>query len=114
MLCVMLSNYEKKYIIGIARQKGWCFGAVLQTDDCFTERCYSWLAFGGARPIFQEIEDIQFYRSLELADVNCTFSCTVTYYFLDGINLASTWCRLHDKHFNVEYMLQIMKFLNIG
>lgn len=26
---------KKKKIIGIARQKGsWCFGAVLQTDDC--------------------------------------------------------------------------------
>lgn len=80
----------------------------------FTERCNSWLAFGGARPIFQEIDDIQFYRSLELADVNCNFSCTVTYYFLDGINLASTWCSIHDKHCNVEDMLQIMEFLNIG
>lgn len=49
-----------------------------------------WLAFSGARPIFQEIEDVQFYRSLTLEDVNCNFHCTVAYYFLDGISLAST------------------------
>lgn len=47
-----------------------------------------WLAFSGARPIFQETEGIQFYRSFTLEDMNCNFRCTVAYYFLDGISLA--------------------------
>lgn len=74
-----------------------------------------WLAFSGARPIFQEIEHVQFYRSFTLEVVNCNFHCTVAYYFLDGISLASTWCSLDDKekHFKVEDTLQIMEFLNI-
>ena len=65
-----------------------------------------WLAFTGARPIFQEIEDVQFCRSFTLEDVNCNFHGIVDYYFLDGISLASTWWSLDDKekHFNVEDM----------
>jgi len=94
IFCVILSIYEKNHLLFLLV---WLGKKLLGVSGLFCRQMIVlqkdvilWLAFTGARPIFQEIEDVQFCRSFTLEDVNCNFHGIVDYYFLDGISLAST------------------------